>query len=71
MNDLTFYTPKELNTMARLQAKVAAKECGFNSATSIQWKLRIYGGVRHCVSLDIQYRCPQDPTGLFETSIVI
>ena len=71
MNEPTTYTVKELDRMARLQAKQAAKECGLNSASCIEWSLRITASAGQTVSLLIQYRCMQDPTVLYETSIVI
>ncbi len=66
MNEPTVYTLKELDTMARLQAKQAAKKCGFKSATSIQWRLRIRD---KCTSLVISYSCEHHDR--WETSIVI
>lgn len=68
MNEPTVYTVKELNCVARNEAKQAARANGFNSASSVQWRLRISD---ICTSLLIQYRCSQDPTSLFETDIVI
>lgn len=66
MNEPTTYTIKELNTMARLQAKQAAEKCGFRLARAIEWKLRISDT---CTSLLISYSC--EHRDRWETSIVI
>ena len=66
MNEPTIYTVKELNTMARLQAKQAAKKCGFKRARKIEWKLRISDT---CTALLISYNC--EHLDRWETSIVI